>query len=274
MIVFSNSKINLGLWILNKRADGYHNISTVFYPIGWSDVLEIIPDYSKQNDLNITTYGIPLNVDKKDNILYKAYQLLLNQCGSLPFLNVYLYKNVPFGAGLGGGSANASYFIKACNQLLNLNLPLNNLLSIASQLGADCAFFINNIPSVASEKGNVLNPVELSLSQYHILVVYPNIAISTKDAYQNVIPKQRNEHLTDILKLPINEWKNYLHNDFENYALSKYPILQEIKQSMYENTALYASMSGSGSAVYGIFKNKPDIKIYSSFRVYLETPKV
>lgn len=270
MIIFSNAKINLGLWVLNKRSDGYHNISTIFYPIYWQDVIEIIPDYSQNNDIAIYVSGIHLNIDKKENIIYKAYQIINQLYPDLPYLNIYLHKNVPYGAGLGAGSANAVYFIKACNQLLNLNMPAQILQNIASQLGADCVFFIDNKPALASEKGDVLTPVSINLSSYYLLVVYPNISISTKEAYSNIIPKHRNEKLADIIHLPITEWKNYLTNDFENNIFRKYPVIEKIKRMMYEQNALYSSMSGSGSAVFGIFENKPDLSAFQQYRYYLE----
>ncbi len=269
VIVFSNSKINLGLYILNKRPDGYHDISTVFYPIMWKDIIEIIPDFNHQNQINITNYGISLNIPIQENIIFKAYQLLLQRFKDLPSLNVYLYKQVPFGAGLGGGSANAAFFLKSCNTLLNLNLSKEELKSIAASLGADCAFFIENTPCLASGKGDILTPIKLHLSSYYIYVIYPNIMISTKEAYQNITPKNKDIDLQKILQLPIEWWKENLNNDFEEGLFKQYPILSEIKQKMYEQGALYASMSGSGSALFGIFKKKPSIKINPDYKTYL-----
>lgn len=268
MIVFSNSKINLGLYILNKRTDGYHDISTVFYPIMWKDIIEILPDSRHQNQINITTYGISLNISIKENIIFKAYQLLIQRFHYLPSLNVYLYKQVPFGAGLGGGSANAAFFLKSCNTLLNLNLSKEELKSLAANLGADCAFFIENTPCLASGKGDILTPIDFNLSSYYIYVIYPNISISTKEAYQSIVPIQREVNYNSILQLPLTEWKYHLENDFEKAIFTKHPILQNIKQQLYEQGALYASMSGSGSALFGIFKEKPCIKINSDYKTY------
>ncbi|GAB4205251.1 MAG: 4-(cytidine 5'-diphospho)-2-C-methyl-D-erythritol kinase [Bacteroidia bacterium] len=273
MIVFSNSKINLGLWILNKRPDGYHNISTIFYPIHWCDIIEIIPNDSEQNQINIQTSGISLNIPSNHNIIYKAYRLLLDKYGNLPALKIFLHKNVPFGAGLGAGSANAAFFIKSCNSLLNLNMTPEEMKNISSTLGADCAFFIDNIPALASQKGDVLSHIPLSLHQYYILVIFPNIPISTQEAYRNIMPFERKESLLDIVQLPITEWKNYLTNDFENNIFKTYPLIEKIKQSLYENGAVYASMSGSGSSVYGIFNDKPDIKAYKEWICFLEQPR-
>lgn len=272
MLVFSNAKINLGLWILNKRPDGYHNISTIFYPIHWCDIIEIIPDNSKQNQIDIQTSGISLNIPAHQNIIYKAYHLLLDKYQHLPALKVFLHKNVPFGAGLGAGSANAAFFIKSCNSLLNLNMSPEEMKNISSTLGADCAFFIDNISALASQKGDVLNPVVLSLRHYYILVVFPHIPISTQEAYKNVIPFERKESLLDIVQLPVTEWKKHLTNDFETNIFKTYPLIKQIKQSLYDGGALYASMSGSGSALYGIFNDKPDVKPYSKWTYYLESP--
>lgn len=269
MLVFSNSKINLGLWILNKRADGYHNISTIFYPIQWSDVIEIIPDYSVQNYIDIKIYGLSLDIPVDKNIIYKAYQLLIKKFQLLPGLTVYLYKNVPFGAGLGAGSANATYFIKLCNTILNLNLSNEEIKALVANLGSDCVFFVDNKPALASEKGDVLKPLSLNLDKYYILVIYPSIPISTAEAYQYVVPFEREESLEAIINLPLSEWKFYLFNDFEKPIFSRYPILEKIKLSLYENKAIYASMSGSGSAIYGIFERRPDITRYTTYRYFL-----
>lgn len=257
MIIFSNAKINIGLWVLNKREDGYHNICSIFYPIQWQDILEIhVSEYIK-NDIEIETYGIDLNITKQENIIFKAYQLLLKKFTTLPGLKVLLYKNVPHGAGLGAGSANAAFFIQECNRLLKLNLPLDEIRKLSEQLGADCVFFTYNQPCIASEKGNVLKPLTLNLSNYYILIIYPNIAISTKDAYSHILPKTRNENLIDLIQHPIEEWKKIIENDFESFVFNKYPIIKELKEHLYSHQAIYASMSGSGSAIFGIFKEHP-----------------
>lgn len=274
MLVFSNSKINLGLWILNKRKDDYHTISTVFYPIDWCDVIEIIPDFSKHNSIHIRVFGIELNIPANNNIIYKAYQLLLNKFTQLPYLNVYLYKNVPFGAGLGAGSANATCFIKACNQLLQLNLSAAEIKKLVASLGADCAFFVENIPALASGKGDILNPIPLNLNEFYLLIIFPNLHISTQEAYRQVKPQLRTMNLKEILQLPITEWRYHLENDFEKSIFKEYPILNELKQSFYKQNALYASISGSGSAIYGIFKEKPHTTDYQAFKYHLKAPKI
>ncbi|MCX7728067.1 MAG: 4-(cytidine 5'-diphospho)-2-C-methyl-D-erythritol kinase [Bacteroidia bacterium] len=272
MIVFSNSKINLGLWVLNKRPDGYHNISTIFYPIHWCDVLEIIPDYSTRNNIHIETFGIPLKIPSHQNIIHQSYLLLLNRYKTLPAIKVFLYKNVPFGAGLGAGSANAAYFIKTCSNILNLNMDVEEMKLLCSQIGSDCSFFIDNTPALASEKGDVLSPIDLNLNNFYILVIFPNISVSTQEAYQDIIPHERKESLWSIIQLPLSEWKHYLTNDFERSVFKKYPIIENIKNSLYKNGAIYASMSGSGSAVYGIFETEPQIKEYEKYQLYLSRP--
>lgn len=272
MIVFSNSKINLGLWVLNKRTDGYHNISTIFYPINWKDILEIIIDNSSSNQIIIKNYGISLDIPVHQNIIYKAYLLLLEKFQKLPAVNVHLFKNVPFGAGLGAGSANATFFIKALNDLLKLNLSKEELKNLVVKLGADCAFFLENKPVIAKEKGDKFQPISVNLNAYYILIIFPNINVSTAEAYKNIIPKMRSEKLEDIIQMPISEWKNYLENDFEKVVFKSYPLIAEIKNELYKQGAIYASMSGSGSAVYGIFSEKPELNNFKEFKYFLNTP--
>lgn len=277
MLYFSNSKINLGLWILRKREDGYHDIATIFYPIDWSDILEVILVNDNQRDIRIFNYGLPLHITLKDNIIYKAHQLML-QKGYINYIQdsieVYLYKNVPFGAGLGAGSANAAYYIKMINTLYELNLSVEDMKNLASLLGADCAFFIENRPALASGKGDILKPISINLSSYYLLVVYPDIFISTSEAYQNVRPVMRKDKLEEIIQLPIKNWKEYLCNDFEQYIFMKYPLIKQIKEQMYQDGAIYSSMSGSGSAVFGLFEKEPPLAHYSFSKIYLKKPDV
>jgi 4-diphosphocytidyl-2-C-methyl-D-erythritol kinase len=272
MIVFSNSKINLGLWVLNKRTDGYHNLSTIFYPINWKDILEIIIDDSSSNHIIIKNYGLSLDIPIHQNIIYKAYQLLLEKFQKLPAVKVYLFKNVPFGAGLGAGSANATFFIKALNDLFKLNLSKEVLNNLVVKLGSDCAFFLENKPVLAKEKGDKFQPISINLNDYYILIIFPNINVSTAEAYKNIIPKMRSEKLEDIIQMPISEWKNYLENDFEKVVFKSYPIIAEIKKELYKQGAIYASMSGSGSAVYGIFSKKPELNNFKEFKYFLNAP--
>lgn len=235
----------------------------------WKDIIEILPDTSSENNIRIYNLGLPLNIPPEENLIFKAYHLLLNTFQHLPSLKVYLYKQVPFGAGLGAGSANAAFFLDACNNILKLHLTKEELKNFARQLGSDCVFFIENSPCIASGKGDVLTPISLDLSAYYIYIIYPKMVISTKEAYQSIVPIQRTVHLNSILQLPLTEWKAHLENDFEKAIFTKHPVLQNIKQQLYAHGALYASMSGSGSALFGIFKEKPSIKMPSDYTTYL-----
>lgn len=273
MLCFPNAKINLGLNITEKRSDGFHNIKTVFYPIGWNDALEIIlvnqeeVDSGLKQEFNIHLSGLKIQGELKDNLLYKAYYLI-KAITPVPPIEVYLHKNLPMGAGLGGGSADAAFFINLLNEQLNLNLSEDVRLNVARQLGSDCAFFIKNKPVYATQKGDVFSPISVDLSNYFIVVVYPNVHSNTKEAYSLVKPKQPDVSIPDVLKLPIEQWKDLLKNDFELSIFSKYPIVQDVKEKLYENGAIYACMSGSGSAVFGIFKAEVDLSSVFSFPMW------
>lgn len=257
MICFPNAKINLGLNITEKRADGFHNIETVFYPVAWSEALEVV-ESNQTNDFNLHLSGIPISGNLEDNLLYKAYHLV-KQHHHVPGIEVYLHKALPMGAGLGGGSADAAFFINLLNEQFQLNLTEELRVSIARQLGSDCAFFIKNKPVFAIEKGDVFHDIMIDLSRYFIALVYPNVHSNTMEAYSLVKPSKPQKSITQILQQPIETWKEELTNDFELSIFSKYPIVKEVKQSLYDCGAVYACMSGSGSAVFGIFKNEPKI---------------
>ena len=259
MICFPNAKINLGLNVTEKRADHFHNIETVFYPIGWSDALEIIETPNAGAEFNLNLSGIAIQGAVEDNLLYKAYQLI-KQSRNLTAITVYLHKALPMGAGLGGGSADAAFFINLLDQQFNLNLSETERLDIARPLGSDCAFFIHNKPVFACQKGDVFKPLELDLSNYYIAVIYPGVHSNTKDAYSLVKPDKPNRSITEIIKQPMATWKAELVNDFETSIFSKYPVVEKTKTQLYEAGAIYASMSGSGSAVFGLFDKMPVIK--------------
>ena len=250
MIAFPNAKINLGLNIISKRSDGYHNIETVFYPIDLCDVLEIVP--SKEGMTKLFQTGMPVEDDPQKNLVMKAYRLLEKQY-TLPPLDIYLDKHIPMGAGLGGGSADAAFMLRLLNDFAELNLSPEQLEKYAGQLGADCAFFIRNQPVFAEGIGTIFTPISLSLEGRRIALVKPDIHVSTQEAYANIKPQKPQERITDILQLPVNEWKNRLTNDFEASVFARYPQIEKIKQRLYDDGALYASMSGSGSSVFGIF---------------------
>ena len=264
MICFPNAKINLGLNITEKRADGFHNIETIFYPIGWNDALEIIENKSSTQEFNLQLSGLTISGNLEDNILYKAYQII-KQTKTLPHIDVYLYKALPMGAGLGGGSADAAFFINLLNEQYQLNFLESERFDIARQLGSDCAFFIKNTPVYATQKGDAFNDIKLDLSHLYIAIVYPNAHSNTKEAYSLVKPQQPNKPLFEIIQQPISTWKTDLVNDFEKSIFNLHPIVEKTKHDLYGLGSLYACMSGSGSAVFGLFEKEPDIKHLTQF---------
>lgn len=270
MICFPNAKINLGLHITEKRSDGFHNIETIFYPVGWNDALEVIAvnpndiNANSKQEFNLFLSGLPIIGNLEDNLLYKAY-LIIKQTKSLPNIDVYLHKTLPMGAGLGGGSADAAFFINLLNEQFELHLTETNRVDIAKLLGSDCAFFIKNKPVFATQKGDVFSDINLNLSHLYIAVIYPNVHSNTKEAYSLVKPKQPNISLLKVIKQPISTWKTDLVNDFEKSIFSLYPIVEKTKHDLYDLGAVYACMSGSGSAVFGIFEKEPEIKHLSQY---------
>ncbi|MDH8701121.1 4-diphosphocytidyl-2-C-methyl-D-erythritol kinase [Dysgonomonadaceae bacterium PH5-43] len=260
MIVFPNAKINLGLNIVSKRDDGYHNIETVFYPIPLCDALEIVP--AKTDKGVFTQSGIKIDGNLEDNLVCKAYNLLKNQY-NLPEIDVYLLKKIPFGAGLGGGSSDAAFMLKLINDFAQLNLTETELEKYASQLGADCSFFIKNKPVFAEGIGNVFTSISLSLKGYRLVLIKPDIHVSTQEAYSCIKPNKPSKSAKDVVMQPVETWKYDLFNDFEISVFAKYPKIQEIKDSLYSKGAVYASMTGSGSSVFGLFNKEvemPDVE--------------
>lgn len=265
VIIFPNAKINLGLYITEKRPDGFHNIETTFYPVGWCDVLEVIENNHSPVPFKLNLSGLNVQGNEDDNILYKTWQLIQKKY-MLPNLNVYLHKVIPMGAGLGGGSSDAAFFIQLLDQKFNLNIPNHEKINMARSLGSDCAFFIENKPVFASEKGDVFESLNLNLDQYHLLIIYPKLHSDTKLAYSQVRPKKPNVNLKYFLEQhSVQQWKDVIQNDFENSLFHQYPLIQDIKEKLYAEGALYASMSGSGSAVFGIFENIPELNWVNEF---------
>ena len=259
MLAFPNCKINLGLNITGKRADGYHNIETIFYPVQLNDVLEIIESPAGV-DVNFSASGNPVDGDEKDNLCIKAFYLLKKDFPQLPSIKIHLHKTIPMGAGLGGGSSDAAFALVMLNKKFSLKLSAEQLLSYALALGSDCPFFIINQPCVATGRGEIMEPVNISLTGYHLVLVNPGIHINTGWAFGK-LNNMVNGHLattslqTDILQ-PINCWKDNLVNDFEEPVFEKYPAIKMIKTTLYNNGALFAGMSGSGSTVFGIYDKK------------------
>lgn len=250
MILFPNAKINIGLHVTGRRTDGYHDLETVFYPVGITDALELV----KSSEFKFTTSGIPFDGDLNDNLCIKAYQLISADV-ELPPVHMHLHKRIPVGAGLGGGSADAAFCIRLLNEQFTIGLTLQQQETYARKLGADCAFFIRNQAALGTGKGDELSAVPLSLRNYHVIVVMPPVAVSTASAYQAITPKKPAHLLNRLIELPVNEWQGRIVNDFEPAVFGQHPQLAEIKHQLYSAGALYASMSGSGSALYGIFKN-------------------
>lgn len=256
MITFPNAKINLGLDVVEKRPDGYHNLETVFYPIPLYDILEIT---KSEDETSFTMHNAEFEGSDNDNLVVKAYNILA-QDYEMPKVKMSLYKNIPTGAGMGGGSADAAFALKMLNNIAELNLSDEKLEEYAARLGADCAFFIKNKPAYATGIGNILTPITCDLAGYYMVVVKPDIHISTKEAYALVNPQYPANALADIIKRPIEEWKGLMKNDFEKSVFAKYPSVKDIKDKLYDLGAVYASMSGSGSAFFGIFSNECDIE--------------
>jgi len=256
MLCFPNAKINLGLNIVSKRADGYHNLETMFYPVAIKDALVVVPAAGEKGIFKQS--GILLDGNPEQNLVIKAYSLLKKEY-VLPEIDIYLRKNIPFGAGLGGGSADAAFMLKLLNNIYELHIPETKLEELASQLGADCPVFIRNKPVFATGTGNIFTPIDLSLRGYFIVLVKPEIHVSTKEAYELVKPKAPAVSLKEIIGNPLETWEKFMVNDFESSVFVKYPAIKNIKEKLYDFGALYASMSGSGSSVFGIFKEEIDL---------------
>ena len=253
MITFPNAKINLGLNIVEKRPDGYHNLETIFYPIPLQDALEITPWEGGERKYKLAQSGIQIAGDDENNLVVKAYKLL-DSLYNLPPIEINLLKHIPSGAGLGGGSADAAFMLCMLNQHFQLNIPNEQLEVYAAQLGADCAFFVENKPTFAEGIGNIFSPIELSLKGYKLLLVKPDIFVSTRDAFAQIKPKRPTISLKEVAKMPVEAWKTYMVNDFEESVFPQFPAIADIKAKLYDMGAIYASMSGSGSSVFALFK--------------------
>lgn len=264
MTLFPNAKINIGLWVTSLRNDGYHNIESLFYPLGVRDACEFVMQDRGIDSDEFTQTGIDTGIRMSDNLVIKAINRLRAHY-NIPALKVHLHKAIPYGAGLGGGSSDAAFVLRYLNRYFRLGICNNELKSIAADLGSDCPFFIENVPAIASGRGEILERTEKFLSGYHILLVKPGININTARAYNKIIPEQRNHKLLDLLKEAPSTWKNTIVNDFETPVFKEYPLLGEIKSDLYKAGAVYSSMSGSGSAIFGIFDDSPPQNIFDDF---------
>jgi len=248
MISFPNAKINLGLQITEKRTDGFHNLETVFFPVGWSDALEI----AHSDELCFTTSGITISGSPESNLVMKAYNLLRKDF-DLPALKIHLHKQIPFGAGLGGGSADGAFMLRMLNNTFNLDISQDKLFEYAAVLGSDCPFFILNKSAFATGTGNIMNEINLNVKGLYLLLVKPPVEVSTVKAFQNIIPQKPTVSLSELINLPVQDWKNNIVNQFESSVFPQYPAISDIKTQLYNMGAVYASMSGSGSCVFGLF---------------------
>ncbi len=261
MLVFPNCKINLGLHVVRKRDDGYHDLDTVFYPIALNDAAEMIVCTASSDpgfELNLSGIDVPGN--KEDNLCYKAWKLIRQDFPDIPSLKMYLHKAIPHGAGLGGGSSDAAATLQLLNEVLSLGISNEKLMQYALQLGSDCPFFLYNKPCSATRRGEKMEPLELNLNSCSFVLVHPGIHISTKEAFQILkIADLKTNALRpkDVVQQRPETWKESLVNDFEAPVFSKYPQLRKIKEVLYESGAIYASMTGTGSCVYGIFNKLP-----------------
>lgn len=253
MLRFPNAKINLGLQIVGKREDGFHNLETVFYPLKTvRDALEIVP---VAGEGKLYQSGLPVAGDASTNLVQRAYELLQARMpGKVPPLDIYLHKAIPTGAGLGGGSADAAFALQMINDLCELALNANTLESMALELGSDCPFFIRNTPQLARGRGEIMEPIAIDLSQYSIRLAYPAVHVSTRAAFSRVVPKTPTFDLRRLPGVSVHDWKEVVKNDFEESVFVQFPEIAAAKAQLYAEGALYASMSGSGSAVYGIFE--------------------
>ncbi len=260
MVIFSNCKIKLGLNVIPKREDGYHDIETVFYPVDIYDALEVIKyDDTPNEDVQFSTTGLPINGNSKDNLCIKAYQLLKKDFPHIGLGKMHLHKVIPMGGGLGGGSADAAFTLLLLNKKFQLNLSTYQLINYALQLGSDCPFFIINEPCFAQARGEVLEEINLNLSQYQLLVVNPQIVISTRWAFSKIQPATPAISIKEIIQQPVETWKQQLTNDFETPLMQYYPKLKLLKDELYNQGAIYAGMSGSGSTFFGIFPKSEKI---------------
>jgi 4-diphosphocytidyl-2-C-methyl-D-erythritol kinase len=266
MVVFPNAKINLGLRVVAKRSDGYHDIDTVFYPIPFYDILEIIPS---NKDVEFTFSGKEIIGNINSNLCYKAYQLIKKDYPQIPSIKIHLHKNIPMGAGLGGGSSNGAFMLKMLNEKFQLGITGDVLEQYALQLGSDCPFFIANKACGASGRGEHFESIELDLKNKSFLLVNPGLHVSTADAFSKINIGNNISPCTSVIKHPIDKWKELLINDFEHSVFEIHPILKEIKETLYSAGAVYASMTGTGSSIYGIFEKDIPENLFpnSSFEI-------
>ncbi len=261
MITFPIAKINLGLNVVEKRLDGYHNLQTVFYPVPIMDALEIAPmseGFPSDVDCDLKVTNIHIEGDEQRNLVVRAYQLLKKDFPSLPRIHTHLWKGIPTQAGMGGGSSDCAYMIRLLNDTFELQLTNEQMQQYAAQLGADCAFFIESVPCYAEGIGEQLEPISLDLSGWYIGVVRPDIPVPTKEAFSRIHPHYPSLNCREVVMQPVETWRDNLINDFEESVFALHPEIGAVKEQLYKMGATYAAMSGSGSALFGLFKEEPD----------------
>jgi len=255
MICFPNAKINIGLNVVEKRQDGFHNLETIFLPIGLKDALEFI----ESDSLSFENSGLTIDGDPLNNLCVKAWKLI-QQDYNIPPIQIHLHKVIPFGAGLGGGSADAAFMLKLLNEYFKLNISEEKLINYALTLGSDCPIFIKNKACYGTGRGEILEQITVNLEGKYLVLINPGIHVPTRDAFATITPKHSEFDLRESIQKPIIEWENFIFNDFEKSIFPKYPAIAKIKETLYEQGALYASMTGSGSSVFGIFEDDKDLK--------------
>ena len=262
MIIFPIAKINLGLNVVERRPDGYHNLETVFFPVHLKDALEVqVMDeaFPSAHDCDLKVTNIDIEGDEQSNLVVKAYNLLKRDFPQIPRVHAHLYKAIPTQAGMGGGSSDCAAMLLLLNEMCGLGLSRQQMIGYAAKLGADCPIFVLNSPAYAEGIGERLQPIELSLKGYYLVVVRPNIPVPTKEAFSRIVPHKPAKNCLDVVRQPIETWREELVNDFEESVFALHPEIGAVKQQLYEMGAIYAAMSGSGSALFGIFKEKPTL---------------
>ncbi len=262
MILFPSAKINLGLWVTGKRSDGFHNIESIFYPVPLCDVVE----FREASKFRLTVYGKHVPGKLSENLLSKTWKLLYRRY-NIPPVEISLLKNISAGSGLGGGSADAIFFMKGLNDFFQLDMTDEKLTGYAAQLGSDCPFFVRNTPAFVTGRGEILQPCDLNLSTLFLVLVIPGIHLSTEILFSKVVSKKTEISVREIVRQPIKQWQQLLTNDFEKIVFRKYPVLAKIKAGLINRGALYASMTGTGSAMYGLFDTKPETEVLKEYGI-------
>lgn len=266
MITFPNAKINLGLNVVEKRPDGYHNLETVFYPVPITDALEIVEmdrQFPSDVDCDLKVTNLEIEGDEQCNLVVRAYRLLKQDFPDLPRVHAHLYKGIPTQAGMGGGSSDCGFMITQLDRQFGLGLTDEQMIRYAASLGADCAFFVLNRPCYAEGIGERLQPISLSLSGWYLAVVRPAIPVSTREAFSLIVPEHPARNCRDIVMQPVETWREALTNDFERSVFALHPEIGAIKDRLYELGAVYAAMSGSGSSLFGLFREPVSLDEFS-----------